>query len=196
MSKNAIAAIAASLVVLVASGCASTTQVRSSSASSPSAQSFVDDRMDQTVVSIDKSLKTLLVIDRGGEAPRKPSAIADTVAGSDAHGARPAKPAIDVPSTAQGARAEAQSLDAARKALASRTKIDWSGDPKDLLRSLSTGIGYHFSEVGSSRPLSPIKIRHENAAITDVLADIAKSVEGKADIRVITASRQIELVYH
>lgn len=198
MSKNTIAAFAACLMVLAVSGCASTSaQVRSSSAaqSSSNAQSFVDERMDQTVVSIDKSLKTLLLIDRGGEAPRRPSPIADTVAGGDVHGAAKPRPVIAVPSTAQGDRAVAQAQEAGRKALASRTRIDWSGDPKELLRNLSSAVGYQFREVGAPQSLPRVDIHRANASITDVLGDVARAIDGQADIRVITADRRVELVY-
>lgn len=195
MSKNSMAAAAAALLVLALSGCASTNTVRANAPATSTAQSFVDERMDQTVVSIDRSLQTLLLISRGGEAPRKPSAIADTVAGADVHGAHEPRAAVAVPTTAQGQRAVDQAREAGRKALVSRTRIDWSGDPRDLLRSLSGAVGYQFSEVGPSAALPKVEIHRSDASITDVLSDVARAIDGKADIMVQTDTRRIQLVY-
>lgn len=194
MSKSGIAAVAVCVMMLGVSGCATTAPSRSAVPLSD-AQGFVDERMDNTLVSIDRSLKTLLVIDRGGEAPRRPSPISDTVAGGDVHGAASPRPALSVPSTPQGPRAVVAAQNSAKNALASRTRIDWSGDPRELLRSLSGGIGYKFVEVGASSALPKVNIHRQNASITDVLADVARAIDGKADIRVITADRRVELVY-
>jgi hypothetical protein len=191
VSKGVIAATVTCVLAISLAGCASSAATTRHVAPPSDAQSFVDGQMDQTLVSIDRSLKTLLVIERGGEPQRRPAPISDTVAGADAYGYSMPRPPINVPRQPEGARAMA----AGRTALNSRTRIDWKGDPRELLRSLSSGIGYSYGEVGPAHSLPSLEIHRSDASSTDVLADVAHAIDGHADIRVITAARRIELSY-
>lgn len=207
MKKATQKILGAIAVLVMVSGCSTTGTRRAPPPvehTSVDAQQFVDDQMGQTLVSIDKSLRTLLMVSRGGEPARIPSPISDTVAGADVHGAPPPRPPLKpvvatrhatgcaVPNTPGCAPAP---VSASATELASRSRVDWAGDPRDLLREVSRGIGYTYSETGARQALPRVTLKRNDASVTDVLSDLARAVQGKADIRVSTTARTIELVY-
>ena len=99
------------------------------------AQSFVDTQMSGTLTSIDQSLRTLLILERGGEAARKEGPIGTTVAGAKG----PDRAAINVPKPVV---ADSSVLD-------KRARIQWTGSASQLLAQLSSGIGYDYKEIGT-----------------------------------------------
>lgn len=201
VTHKVLGAVAALIMVSGCSTVAKRPQAPLLTDTSVSAQDFVDDQMGQTLVSIDKSLKTLLMVSRGGEPARIPSPISDTVAGADVHGApayrAPLRPVVSRPSSpcAVASAPGCVSAPATASELASRSRVDWSGDPRDLLREVSRGIGYAYSESGTRQALPRVTLKRNDASVTDVLSDLARAVQGKADIRVSTNARTIELVY-
>lgn len=175
--------VAAVLVSAVATGCATTS---SSSAHrntgahvGAGAQQFVDDQMSQALSSIDQSLKTLVVLERGGEAPRKAGPIGTTVAGA----AGASRPVVQPPPPPADV-----------SVLEKRARIQWNGSASELLSTLAKGIGYTYREVGASRPLT-VRLPDQELTIKELLSSTAAQIDGKAGIRLNTNSRQLELEY-
>lgn len=173
------------LAALTMSGCASTsnTSQRGVSHVGTGAQTFVDDQMSQTLTSIDNSLKTLVILDRGGEAPRKAGPIGTTVAGS----AGQEKPSIQPP-VPREAVVDMGVLD-------KRAKIQWNGSASQLLSTLAKNIGYRYEEVGSSQ-LPNIRISDQETTIRDLLSKTASQIDGHADIRVDTINKRVQLIHN
>lgn len=91
--RSNIQVIGVIMMAFLVNGCASTTAHRQASMPvNDGAQAFVDTQMSQTLSSIDNSLKTLLILDRGGEGPRKPGPIGTTVAGAAGPMRQPIQP--------------------------------------------------------------------------------------------------------
>lgn len=149
------------------------------------AQSFVDDQMSQTLTSIDHSLKTLVILDRGGEAPRKAGPIGTTVAGS----AGSDRPVIQPP-VPQVATADLGVLD-------KRARIQWQGPASQLLSTLAKNIGYRYEEVGASRgSVVSVRIPDQETTIRELLSKAASQIDGRADIRVDTINKRVQLIHN
>lgn len=150
------------------------------------AQSYVDQQMSGALGSIDRSLKTLLMLERGGEGARSTGPIGSTVAGA----VGPARPVETV-------RPAAPTTDAsARKALDARAKIDWQGPATELLAGLAKNVGYTYRVQGSA-PSSALNVRIQTPGSTvfDVLGQVARQIDTRADVQVRTTDRTITLVY-
>lgn len=148
---------------------------------------YVDEKVEATVRSIDKSLQTLVVLERGDEAPRRPGALGDTVAGGT-----PAKPPIAVrPSDGGATRAR---MDYNRGALATRVRLQWDGPAVELISQLGRSINYGVQTQGSNLGALSVSIRVEDATVEEVLRQVARQIEGKADIQVETVSRTLHVV--
>lgn len=145
------------------------------------AQSFVDTEMSGTLTSIDQSLRTLLILERGGESLRKEGPIGTTVAGAKG----PDRPAIQVPVPKP---ATDPSI------LEKRARIQWTGSAVQLLSQLAGGIGYDFKEIGSG-PLPVVKLPNQELSLRDLLSRTATQIDGKADIRVDTVNKKIQLIH-
>jgi hypothetical protein len=178
---------AATLAVFSMAGCATTSSVSSHRNSSPAvgvgAQSFVDDQMSQTLSSIDHSLKTLLILDRGGEAPRKAGPIGTTVAGAAAS----ERPAVQPP-VSRVVSADPSVLD-------KRARIQWYGPASQLLSTLAKNIGYRYEEVGAGAVAS-VRIPDQETTVRELLSKTASQIEGQADIRVDTINKRVQLIHN
>lgn len=180
--QNKFRVIGLALMTFAVVGCATTTQsTRKGPAAADGAQQFVDDQMSQTLSSIDNSLKTLLILDRGGEGPRKPGPIGTTVAGS----AGPQKAPLQPPMP----RVVVED-----NILAKRARIQWHGAPSQLLSTLAKNVGYAYEEVGSGSVRS-VRIPDQEMSVRELLSKTADQIDGQADIRVDTVTRRIQLIH-
>lgn len=156
---------------------------------------FVTNQMSQTINSVDESLRELVTLSRGDAAPRKSGFIGDTVAGaSGATKAAPSMPTRAQPDTPLGQRQEQERLNYNRLALQTRVKAVWNGQANDLLRQLAPSIHYQFVEVGAGE-LPDVHLNQPSSTVEDVLGSIAKQLQPKAAIKVLTGPRQICLVH-
>ena len=178
---------AATLAVFSMAGCATTSGASSHHKSSQpvgtGAQSFVDDQMSQTLSSIDHSLKTLLILDRGGEAPRKPGPIGTTVAGAATND----RPALQPP-VSRVVSSELSVLD-------KHARIQWYGPASQLLATLAKNIGYRYEEVGSGS-IASVRIPDQETTVRELLSKTASQIEGQADIRVDTINKRVQLIHN
>ena len=145
------------------------------------AKSFVNDQMSQTLSSIDHSLKTLLILDRGEEAPRKSGPIGDTVAGA----AGPPRASYQPP-VIPNPRSD--------HVLDRRVRIQWYGSPEEMLATLARSIGYQYAEVGHGY-LGSVRISKQDMSIRALLGKAASQIDGHADIRVDTVAKRIDLIH-
>lgn len=180
--QSKLRVIGLALVTFSVVGCATTTHsTRNSPTAADGAQQFVDDQMSQTLSSIDNSLKTLLILDRGGEGPRKPGPIGTTVAGAAGPSQSPLHPPM--------ARVVVDD-----NILAKRARIQWYGAPSQLLSTLAKNVGYAYEEVGSGQVRS-VRIPDQEMSLRDLLSKTAAQIDGQADIRVDTVTRRIQLIH-
>lgn len=155
------------------------------------AGAYVDSQMAPTIASIDKSLQTLVVLERGDEAPRKPGAIADTVAG----GNPPLSPTEVVPNDGGAAKARAQYN---LRQLETRVSIQWSGNAQGLLEKIAAAIGFRAlpdeaAPPGTAKPLH-VAIKADDISVRELLELVAHQIDGKADIHVDASARTLGLV--
>lgn len=184
----------ASIFVLLA-GCATT---RPAPPVGPSAsEQYVDGAMEPVIRSIDASLKTIVVLSRGDEAPRKPGAIGDTVAGGqpprDSLAMQVPVPAarVSVPTAPDGGAAAAR-LNAGRSALATRMRLEWSGPIRGFLDEVGKAIGY-TTEIPASLGKLNVSLKFADISAQDLLVHAADQVTTKADLRIDTETRTIRL---
>lgn len=178
-------------MALILSSCGTVSRVRSAVKPKPApapAPGFVSADMDRVLVSIDRQLQTLLIVERGGESPRTPMAIGDTVAGADRYGTPDARGPIRAP------------LPPPKPAdpLSSLVNIDWSGPAPGLLREVATGIGYSYREQGCLRCGSlSVRIKRSGYSMTvlDLLNEVARQIDARADIRVNHQDRTVTLIH-
>lgn len=188
------------IVVLSLVGCASAPRREGPSEEELEARAaaqYVDHKMAETLTSIDRSLQTLIILERGAEAPRAKGPIGETVAG--AAGSRPPtpKPApenIGRPATppATGSGASGHPIDAS--ALDVRLEISWTGSWEGLLQETAKALGFRYVEknkgtLGNGTWSTP------GATARTVLEAVASKVKNRAEIRVILREKTIEVVY-
>lgn len=172
------------LLACAIAGCATTTTASRRAPNDGGAQQFVDSQMSQALNSIDNSLKTLVILDRGGEAPRKPGPIGTTVAGA----AGPSQAPLPAPVSRVASVAADASI------LSKRARIQWRGAPSQLLATLAKNVGYMYEEVGSGS-VSQVHIPDQEMSVRELLSKTASQIEGQADIRVDTVTRRIQLIH-
>lgn len=195
-SSPNLAGIASILAVGLLAGCASsgTSHSRSYPQVDP-ASAFVGQQMGETIQSIERSLQVLVELERGDEGPRKDNALGMTVAGASG----PNKAPVQVSSEAMAASPLGQARIEQNRArtladLNRRIRLQWTGPADDLLRELSSRVGFSFTTSGvGSAPV--IRVDRDDATVEQVLRDIAAQVDKKADIRVDTATRRVTLAY-
>lgn len=173
------------LLACAVAGCATTTTTSRRAPNDAGAQQFVDAQMSQALNSIDNSLKTLVILDRGGEAPRKPGPIGSTVAGA----AGPSQAPLPAPVSRVSSVATADA-----SILSKRARIQWRGAPSQLLATLAKNVGYMYEEVGSGA-VSQVNIPDQEMSVRELLSKTAAQIEGQADIRVDTVTRRIQLIH-
>ena len=75
-----------------------------------------------------------------------------------------------------------------------KVRINWNGNPSDLLRTLANKIGFSYYTVGSVQPLK-VRVVANNESIKTVLGRVAESIDGKADVKVDISKKTIQLIY-
>ena len=160
-------------------------------------QEFVDARMHETLSSIDRHLASLSAVSRAGEAPRKSGIIGPTVAGASGpyrpaqaplgSGTRPYNSGYGSDS---GYGNNQGSVDTS--VLYRRVQIQWNGSAVDLLQSMASQLNYSLVQNASVRA----KVRLEGRAMTveQTLEEIARQINGQADIIVSPSRRTITLM--
>lgn len=186
------------VVATALAGCASAPKT----APPPSRDAFIQAEMNQTIASVERSLNVLVMLERGDEGPRRTTPLGDTVAGA----AGPNRTPVSMPSEAGRDTAEGRARIAKnRAALDTKVRLVWNGEAEELLRSLSSKVGYSFCvKDGPSAGCalgardgrsSVVHIDHASATVEQVLRDIANQVNDRADVKVSTNNRRIELIY-
>lgn len=156
---------------------------------------FVDQAVDPTIQSIDRSLQTLVVLSRGDEAPRRPGAIADTVAGA-AGPNRPALKPSDMPAK-PGAPAPVKAAPPVAPgvaALETRVRLEWHGSAWALLEQLGSAAHYQVEGKNPAVAALTVNVKAEDTSVKDVLANIARQLDGKADVHVDANRRVLRLI--
>lgn len=177
-------------IALALSGCAS---MGNTTTFTPEQQAAarVDQEMQQTASSIDQSLRSLVVLERGDAGPRKADPIGSTVAGA----AGPDRAPIQVPRAPTGNGAASRALlTASAGQLDQHVRIHWKDGAIDLLKKLADAAGYDFQVVGDGKD-PRVNLRADDESIKDVLGQVADQVDAQADVRVSTASKRIQLVF-
>ena len=180
-------------VLIGLSGCATVKKVLPSRKSAPPPivqgslpRDYVQSEMGRTLQSIDKSLQTLIRVERGGEAPRPATPIGSTVAGADRFGALQARPPVAVPVKSETAR-PAGGLDAV-------VAVEWDGSGEDFFYEFAKKLNYSVVYVGKSVALPRVRIEPMSAPATVILQRAADQVDSKVDVRINTDLARIELV--
>ena len=167
---------------------------RSQLPSTAQTQEFVDARMHETLSSIDRQLSSLSAVSRAGEAPRKPGIIGPTVAGSSG----PYQPAMSPlgsgtqPYNSGNISGGYPSAPVDTSVLNRRVQIQWNGSAVDLLQSMASQLNYSLIQNAQVRA----KVRLEGRAMTveQTLEEIARQINGQADIIVSPSRRTITLM--
>lgn len=195
-------ALAVALATLTLSACATTAsqRTRDQAASAAARDAFVQEQVGKTLASIDGSLQVLVELERGDEGPRRSTALGTTVAGAAGQNRPPVQMAeVAGPKTATGQAREAAAAAAlrakAQQDLATRVRLEWTGQADGLLRELSSRVGFNFAIRGPNRAAPVVQVKHANATVEQVLRDIAHQVDAVADVRVDPAKREVALVY-
>lgn len=145
-------------------------------------QEFVDARMHETLTSIDSHLNTLVSLSRSGEAPRKPGIIGPTVAGA----AGPARP-IGTPATPY----HPPMVVATDDIMSRRVRIQWNGSASDLLKSMSSQLGFSFHQTAPV--YGKVRLEGDSLTVEQTLNLIAKQIHGQADIVLSLPNRSLTL---
>lgn len=191
-SRRISVAMAMALAMTALSGCAGHTTRPPPSMSG--ASQMVDNQMDQTISSVDRSLKLLVQLDRGDEGARKDGFIGDTVAGARApNKSAPAMPSHAQPQTRLGQEQERARISYNRLALKARMNAQWDGSASDLLRQVASTVHYRYQEVGAAT-LPDIHIKQGDSSVETVLQVTADQIKPAGSIRVLTGPRVICLV--
>jgi hypothetical protein len=171
-----------------------------------SANRYVDERMAETVASIDRSLQTLVILERGAEAPRLPTPLGDTVAGEAGPKPRipaPGDPARTNPAHTKDVLAQSGSDPSAPSQsnpaplateLDVRLEISWNGPWEGLVQEVARALRFRYVEKNKGT-LGSGTWSTTGASARQVLESVANRVKGKAEIRVILRDKTIEVVY-
>lgn len=173
---------------LFLSGCASH---KTPKVNEPSTEEIVNQKMIELGTSIQKSLNTLVKIERG-DAPAKnqTNPIGTTIAG------RP-ESKILAPIKVDDKYADGQSKSSVavlEQRLDTKVNITWNSEPAQLVKTLSHKIGFGFEESGVKVPLM-VSVQAKNDTVKEVLSRVAQQVEGKADIKVNLPTKTIKFIY-
>jgi len=176
------------LSMLTLSGCA--VNKKSNQNEMQETQNYVDQQMLESVKSASNALNTLIRLERGDAAPRNETKpLGTTVAGRSSGSAKSPFTVPDVPGGNTNASRQliAENLD-------KKVRINWNGNPSDLLRTLANKIGFSYYTVGSVQPLK-VRVVANNESIKTVLGRVAESIDGKADVKVDISKKTIQLIY-
>lgn len=189
MKIKVMTAMGVGAIALALGGCA--TQGNTTFTPEQQAAARVDQEMLQTTSSIDNSLHTLIVLERGDAGPRKADPIGSTVAGA----AGPDQAPVRVPRSPTGNGASSRALLVANaNQLDQHVRIHWSDGATGLLQKLADASGYDFQVVGDGKD-PRVVLKADDESIKEVLSQVADQVDAKADVRVSTANRRIQLVF-
>lgn len=184
--------------IVLASGCASTGAKPSHqrntvvSSSAPSTE-FVADEMNGTISSVERSLRLLVSLERGDEGPRNPNPIGTTVAGASGSNKAPiGMPSRALPDSALGKQFTESQRVKTQNDLQTRVRLKWTGDSSAFLRELSNRVGFGFNPIGSDFPV--VSVDFKDASVEEVLREVARQIEGTADIKVDVAHRRVDLI--
>ena len=72
--------------------------------------------------------------------------------------------------------------------------MKWNGEARDLLSSLSKKIGFKFQESGTKVAL-PVSVSAKNQTIKEIFGLIDGQTTSKADIRVSSINKTVNLIY-
>lgn len=75
-----------------------------------------------------------------------------------------------------------------------KVNLNWNGEAKDLLSSLSRKMGFSFTEEGTKTSI-PVKISAKNKTIKEVFGMVDAQTSSKADIKLSTMNRTVNFVY-
>lgn len=183
--------------IVLASGCASTGTKSSHqrsvvSNSSPSTE-FVADEMNGTISSVERSLRLLVSLERGDEGSRNPNPIGTTVAGASSSDRAPiGMPSRALPDSNLGKQYTESQRAKTQSDLQTRVRLKWTGDSSAFLRELSSRVGFGFTPIGSDFPV--VSVDFKDATVEEVLREVARQIEGTADIKVDVAHRRVDLI--
>lgn len=75
-----------------------------------------------------------------------------------------------------------------------KINLNWNGEAKDLLSSLSRKMGFSFVEEGTKTSI-PVKISAKNKTIKEVFGMIDAQTSSKVDIKLSTINKTVNFVY-
>lgn len=152
---------------------------------------FVQQEMNETISSIERSLRVLVELERGDEGPRNPNPIGTTVAGAVTDKKATVPMARQAhPDTPAGQQRIAEQRAASFRDLETRIKLKWTGDADELLRELSKRIGFSYSGGVTTQVVT---VDFKDATVREVLSEVARQVNTVADVKLDVAKRHLEL---
>lgn len=220
MNKKMTKLLLTSGTALVLAACSSSQGVNSDADRLLKEQ--VETSLTKSINDISKALNELQTINRGTKPlTDKTTAIGNTVAARPVT-ATVAKTATDVKTTvgsvAQSVKTEVKATaapvvveklkvdskkvdpksskgkEAILSTLDQKINLNWNGEAKDLLSSLSRKMGFSFAEEGTKISI-PVKISAKNKTIKEVFGMIDAQTSSKADIKLSTINKTVNFVY-
>ena len=152
---------------------------------------FVQQQMNDTISSVERSLRVLVELERGDEGPRNSNPIGTTVAGAVGANTSPVPVSKQLnPDSPAGQAKIAEQRAATFKDLETRVKLNWTGEADDLLRQLSSRVGFSYSGGVSTKV---VHVDYKDATVREVLSEVARQLNGVADVKLDVAKRHLEL---
>ena len=208
MSTKKIYAIAPLLFVIATLvGCASNQPKLLTTDNTYQTQQEVDSSMAQAVQGINNSLKTLTSLDRGNLVAPDKGPLRTSVA-YDLNTKDVAPIAVDMPKTTplKGTHSYDNKVVMDEQLntdqLAKKVKITWDGSASELLRQISTTIGFSYFTSGQFVSVPSVKLdtSRNGDTVEHVLKSIADQISSSADVNVNVSpvgvnSKSISLAY-
>lgn len=156
------------------------------------AQNYVDQQMLKVSQSVDGKLQDLLASTRGNEGARSQTKpLGSTVAGKPT--GLLSRPPLTVSSVSPGGNTQ-MSRDLIAQKLDQKVRITWNKGASELLRDISSKIGFTYYTVGTG--VEPnVRINAQNETIKSVLGQVANQINSQADVQVDIKTQTIKLVY-
>lgn len=198
MQKKLVALCVSSLML---SGCAGLQGGVSGAnkASGMNTMSYVDQQMLHSVQAIEKTVNTLLIIEKGAPSQPMPAlAIDSTVASEKAPKVQVRQVSMEpmgkdgLPIQLTKEEQEQKDFDAL---LSKHVKLHWAGDVVGFLDLLSSNTGYDV-EIRGKGSFPEFIINSDDILVKDVLLNFASQINSAADVNVVAAQKRIFVIFH